>query len=86
MYHEGYQASYTIAHLVNHLKYYILQLALRKHKRIVNFGLMHLAVTNLCVWFRYLVIEVTESVHEADEHMEAEVYNTGITIINNDTV
>jgi len=60
----------------------ILQLALRKHKRIVDFGLMHLAATNLCVWFRYLVTEVAESVHEADEvegHISTEaIYFGGI--------
>ena len=62
------------------------QLALRKHKRIVNFGLMHLAATNLCVWFRYLVIEVTESVHEADEHTEVNTYSGGTIVKQNNVI
>ena len=45
----------------------------------MNFGLMHLVATNMCVWFRYLVIEVSESIHDADSHADiASSYDGGI--------
>ena len=40
----------------------------------VSFGLMHMVATNLCVWLRYLVIEVLEGLHHEEEQVAADAH------------
>ena len=54
------------------MRMFTFQMHVRKRKRLVRFGLMHLLAANLVVWVRALTFEILEGVHHANhEHHDA---------------
>lgn len=44
-------------------------MCIHRYKKLARFGLMHMAGTNICVWFRSIVVE---TLHEIHVHAHAE--------------
>ena len=58
---------FVAIHNINY-PYVYVQFYLKRWRSLARFGLMHVVATNMNVWLRYLVIEITESVHHTSAH------------------
>ena len=38
-------------------------MCIHRYKVLARFGLMHMAATNICVWFRSIVVETLHEIH-----------------------
>ncbi|KAK7489430.1 hypothetical protein BaRGS_00019374 [Batillaria attramentaria] len=39
------------------------KMCIHRYKKLARFGLMHMAATNICVWFRCIVVETMHEIH-----------------------
>lgn len=44
------------------------KMCVHRYKKVARFGLMHMASTNLCVWFRSIVVETLHEIHAHGHH------------------
>ncbi|BFZ21294.1 hypothetical protein BsWGS_24333 [Bradybaena similaris] len=44
------------------------KMCIHRYKKLARFGLMHMCATNICVWFRAIVVETLHVIHSASQH------------------
>lgn len=55
---------------VNGFTVRILQMCIHRYKKLARFGLMHMCATNICVWFRAIVVETLHVIHSQAHNAE----------------
>ncbi|KAK7091222.1 proton channel OtopLc-like isoform X2 [Littorina saxatilis] len=58
------------------------KMCIHRYKVVARFGLMHMAATNICVWFRSIVVETLHEIHHHhvhahDEHHDDDLHHLG---------
>lgn len=52
---------------VNKLRNFFFKMRMLTHQSLAKFGLMHMMATNICEWYRTVVVETLETLSEEAE-------------------